>query len=132
MAQRELLITTPSQTGDIPHVAAVLALYDHIDVLVVTDLFLYTSDPFLKFYRQAAHSTEDRIMHYRPEPAVPRQDPETEKRLYRMASTKLYNKLKNSKTLKWTQSEKDVREFEDKNDISLQGLSVSSFFPFVV
>lgn len=53
MASRLLIITSPSQTGDTPHVAGALALRDDIDVLVLFKEGEVTGD-VTAFYQHVA------------------------------------------------------------------------------
>lgn len=63
-----LIVTAPSQTGDVYHVAAAVALDKYTDVMVLGpegdlevlgDKTLPDSDPLIKYYEQAAAASSD-------------------------------------------------------------------------
>lgn len=59
--ERCLIVTVPSQTGDVYHIAGALALDKNVDVLVICQNETEALDPAFDFYKQAANGDNSRV-----------------------------------------------------------------------
>ncbi|PVG03819.1 hypothetical protein CPB86DRAFT_848840 [Serendipita vermifera] len=66
MAQRQLIINLPSQTGDTAHVAGALAIDPNVDVIVLYKDNIAPNDLLLEVYRRAAGYQEGRVKSFSP------------------------------------------------------------------
>jgi hypothetical protein len=127
MTTRQLIVTRSVYTGDIPHVAAALALYPNTSLLIVCDTAVQENASLINFCLKAAGNVASRVMGYRPE-LDPKPTSGDLAPLYAKAAGILYSELKNSANgdIGWTQKQPELNNWAKGKGISLNGFSVSS------
>ncbi|PVF93294.1 hypothetical protein CPB86DRAFT_790291 [Serendipita vermifera] len=122
----KIIIASPTQTGDTPHIAAALALASKTGVFLVYNTDPKSDDPLLQFYKQAASITKNPVLPFCPKPTFKRvsgidYDPIAQQT---RVSKSLYAEMKkriDEGSFEWTQDSADVKTYEATRNMSLDG-----------